>query len=117
MYYLIVSKNIITLFMTIFLSSCSMVTEDLSQAKQYVEQRNYQEAITALERYRSNSSKQLNAQVHMLIAESILKNLDKPKLERYEEAKVYYEKAIKLDPKNSEARTIYLMLLKLLKQG
>jgi tetratricopeptide (TPR) repeat protein len=117
MYYLIVSKNIITLFLVVFLGSCSVITEDLSQAKQYIEQRNYEEAIAALEKFDSKQSKQLNSQVHMHIGESILKNLDKPKLERYEEAKLYFEQAIKLDPKNSEARTIYLMLLKLLKQG
>lgn len=94
-----------------------MISEDLSQAKNYVEQKNYSEAISLLNTYKSTSSKNYNAEVHLMVAEDILKDLDKPKIERYEEAKVYYEEAVKLDPKNTKARTFYLMLLKLLKQN
>lgn len=93
-----------------------MVSEDLSQAKNYVEQRNYSEAISLLNTYKSKNSQKYNAEVHLIVAESILKDLDKPKLERYEEAKTYYEEAVRLDPKNKKARSFYLMILKLLKQ-
>jgi len=109
-------RKVLTIALIFLLSSCAIVTEDLSQAKQYVEQKNYSEAIALLNTYKSSGSKKYNAEVHLESAENILKDLDKPKTERYEEAKVYYEEAVRLDPKNSKARSFYLMILKLLKQ-
>lgn len=109
-------KKVLTLALIVILSSCAIVSEDLSQAKQYVEQNNYSEAILLLNSYKSTASKKYNAEVHLEVAEDILKDLDKPKLERYEEAKTYYEEAVRLDPKNTKARSFYLMILKLLKQ-
>jgi len=109
-------KKVLTLALVFILSSCAIVSEDLSQAKQYVDQKNYSEAIALLNTYKSSNSKKYNAEVHLEVAENILKDLDRPKTERYEEAKTYYEEAVRLDPKNSKARSFYLMILKLLKQ-
>lgn len=117
MYYLRVRKNILIFVLSVLLNSCAVLTEDLTQAKQYVEQNNYNEAIKILNAYKSRNSKSYNAKVHMMLAEKILKNLERPKLERYEEAKKYYEQAVKLDPKNKKARTFYLMILKLERQA
>ena len=110
-------KILISLITASFLSSCAVISEDLSQAQQYMEQKNYSEAIALLNTYESKASRKYNAEVHLAVAEDILKDLERPKQERYEEAKTYYEEAVRLDPKNSKARTFYLMILKLSKQN
>jgi len=94
------------------LSSCSLFGDDLTQAKKLVSEKKYAEAIKILDGFKSISAKKYNSEVNVLYAVEILKNLNKPKSERYIPAKEILERALSLDPQNSKARTFYVMMVK-----
>lgn len=105
-------KLYIILCLSVLLSSCSIFTEDLTEAKRLASEKKYQEAIALLDSYKSANSKKYNAQVRVEYGVEILKDLDTTKSERYQLAKTLFEEAVRLDPKNTKARTFYLTLLK-----
>lgn len=109
-------RHSLTTLLLIILSACSLISEDLSQAKKLVSEKKYKEAIQLLDTYKSGSSKKYNALVNIEYGVSKLKNLEAPKSERYPDAKAHFERALSLDPKNSTARTYYVMMVKLINQ-
>ena len=98
--------------LSFLLSSCSIFTEDLTEAKRLTAEKKYQEAIALLDNFKSGNSKKYNAQVRVEYGVEILKDLDTTRSERYQLAKTLFEEAVRLDPKNTKARTFYLTLLK-----
>ncbi len=105
--------NILVIILLSFsLGSCSIFTEDLTEAKRLTAEKKYQEAIAILDNFKSGNSKKYNAQVRVEYGVEILKDLDSTKSERYQLAKTLFEEAVRLDPKNTKARTFYLTLLK-----
>lgn len=109
-------QKITLILVFISLSACSLISEDLTQAKKLVSEKKYKEAIQLLDTYKSGTSKKYNAVVNIEYGISKLKNLEAPKSERYPEAKANFERALSLDPKNTEARTFYIMMVKLINQ-
>jgi tetratricopeptide (TPR) repeat protein len=109
-------KNRVFLLLSVFfLASCSLFHEDMTSVDQYLSQGQYSEAIIELDDMKSSFAKKKNAQVHLDYAVNILKNIKEDKRTRYFTAKDILEKAVLLDPKNKEAQTYYLMVLKLTK--
>lgn len=100
----------------LLLSSCSLFHEDMTKVNELISQKNYTEAIMALDEMESGHAKKLNAKVHVEYAELILSNIKEAKKQRYVSAKEILERAMQLDPKNKDAKTYYLMLLNLLKK-
>ena len=105
-------KLICLIFIVFSLTSCASLFEDYSDAKILYEQGKYPEAINELKTFESSESKKLSARFHVDYAVSTLKNLETDRLVRYQEALKILRQAIKLDPRNKEARTYYLMVLK-----
>lgn len=100
------------LFLAFFLSSCSIINEDLTDAKALVSAKHYSEAIELLDTYKSFYSKRYNSKVHVEYGMTILSDLDIDQQERYKASKEIFEKALKLDAKNQRARVYYLTVLK-----
>lgn len=100
----------------LFISSCSMLGEDLTIAKNLQHEKRYQEAIDLLSTYHSRASKQLNAQVHYEYAMQALRTISIDKKARYQQAKILMEKSLELDPSNQRSKTQYLALSKAIKQ-
>jgi tetratricopeptide (TPR) repeat protein len=94
------------------LCSCSIFTEDLTEAKRLGAEKKYAEAIALLDHFKSGNSKKYNAQLRVEYGVDVLRNLDESKSERHQLAKTLFEEAVRLDPKNTKARTFYLTLLK-----
>lgn len=105
-------KLYILLGLSVILSSCSIFTEDLTEAKKLGAEKKYAEAIAILDHFKSTNSKRYNSQLRVEYGVDVLRNLDESKSERHQLAKTLFEEAVKLDPKNSKARTFYLTLLK-----
>ncbi len=103
---------LLILFLSFSLGSCSIFTEDLTEAKRLASEKKYQEAMAILDNFKGANSKKYNAQVRVEYGVEILKDLDTTKSERYQLAKTLFEEAVRLDPKNTKARTFYLTLLK-----
>lgn len=99
----------------LLLSSCSILAEDLTAVKELASYGQYEEAITILDSYKSNSSNKYNASLRIEYGEKILKDLESDQQARYREAKNLFERALELDPKNTRARVLYLTVLKLIK--
>ena len=115
-YYLIMQWiRIIALTLLVNLSSCALFHEDMTEVDAYISNSQYSEAIIKLSEMDSKFSKKKNSEVHVLYGVQILKNLKQDKKARYVSAKEIFEKAVNLDPKNTEARTYYLMMLNLSK--
>ncbi len=105
--------RVILLLLILVLSSCSLAYEDLSEVKALAAQKQYQEAITAMSKFSSNESKKYNSELHTLLAVQKLKDLERSQEDRYQEAITLLAEAIKLDPKNNKARTVYMLLMNL----
>lgn len=114
----LICKNIISVFTILILfSSCSLLHEDMTTVDAALEKEDYATAIMKLDDMDSGFSKKVNSKAHVQYAISILKNIEQDKRSRYIAAKDILEKAVKLDPKSKEAKTYYLMVLKLSKNA
>ena len=87
--------------------------EDMSEVDALMAKGDYSTAIIRLSTMKSNYAKKVNSKAHVEHAISILKNIEMDKATRYASAKEILEKAASLDPKNKEAKTYYLMVVKL----
>lgn len=102
------------LILSSVLVSCSLFSEDLTQAKRLVAEKKYEDAIQLLDSYKSNDSKKYNSQVRVEYGVKILEDQSIPKEERYKAAKMVFEQAANLDKKNAKAKTFYLMMAKVM---
>lgn len=107
-------KKIITAFLTLFLVAACGVLEDLGAAKNLVKEKRYEKAIELLNQYKGTRAKNYNSEVHEEYALYKLSDLKIDKQQRYKEAKELLDQAIKLNPKNLEAKNYYLMTTKTL---
>lgn len=108
------SKNILSLcILVLILNSCSLFREDMTHVNSLIQNSDYLSAIQELDSMESGFAKKLNSRVHVDYGIKVLKDLKVDKKERYQKAKDIFEKASALDPKNKEAKTYYLMVLKL----
>ena len=108
-------NSILILLISFSLSSCALFHEDMTAINELVLEEEYSEAIIQLDEMTSSFAKKKNSEVHVEYAISILKNTSEDKRTRYITAQDILEKALQLDPKNKEAKTYYLMVLKLSK--
>lgn len=111
-------KNLISVFTILVLfSSCSLFHEDMTAVEADLAKKDFSAAIMKLDDMDSAYSKKISSKAHVQYAVSILKNIEQDKRSRYITVKDILEKAVQLDPKNQEAKTYYLMVLKLSKNA
>lgn len=111
-----ICKKLICVFTILFLlSSCSLLHEDMTKVNDAITREDYSAAIMQLNDMDSSFAKKLNSKTHVDYAISILRNIKQEKRARYITAKDILEKAVQLNPKNEDAKTYYLIMLKLSK--
>ncbi len=103
---------VLIILLSALLGSCTVFTEDLTEARKLAVEKKYQEALAILDGFKSGNSKKYNSKLRVEYAVEILKDLNQSKSERHQLAKTLLEEAVRLDPKNTRARTFYLALLK-----
>ena len=97
----------------LLLSSCTLMHEDMTNVESLIEKEDFTAAIMQLDDMKSSFAKKLNSKTHVDYAISLLRNIEQDKKTGYINAKDILEKALLLDPKNADAKTYYLMVLKL----
>ncbi len=107
-------KKIITAFLTLFIVTACGIFEDLGEAKSLVKEKRYEKAIEVLNDFKTTRAKNYNSEVHQEFALYKLSDLKIDKHQRYREAKELLDQAIKLNPKNLEAKNYFLMTTKTL---
>ena len=105
-------QSLLCLVLVFLTVSCFQESKDLKAANEFLQTKNYAEAIALLDKYSSNKAQELNSKAHLDYAVSILANIDEKKQLRYLNAKQNLRKSLDLNPENREAKVFYKMLSK-----
>ena len=106
-------KFFLVTIISIFLSACTQVKEDISEAKIFLNNHEYQNAIDILSKHKSKKTKSMLSNAYLDYGVFILRNEDIKEVERYSQAKEKFKLAYEINPKNNSASDLYNMVDKL----